>query len=169
MVGVIYRHPNSNLHIFKINLENSINKLNENKVKYMFCGDTNIDLFKNNNFTSDYVDSLLSLGCTQHIESPTRKALNGSSETLLDHFHSNINSNNLNSKVILNDISDHFPIIAQIKFNLDCSSKQFIMKRDMKNFDKLMFVTDLKLEMEPLINSTSDNLYDSVDSFLKKI
>ena len=38
----------------------------------------------------------------------------------------------------------------------------------MKNFDNLVFVNDLKLELEPLINETFDNVDDLVHIFLEK-
>ena len=93
MVGVIYRHPKSNLYDFKSKLEKSIENLNKNKTMYTFCGHINIDLLKNDLFVADFLDSFLSLGCNQHVNSPTRIALNGTSQTLLDHVYSNFTTN----------------------------------------------------------------------------
>ena len=135
---------------------------------YTFCGDLNIDLLKNDLFVSDFLDSFLSLGCNQHVNSPTRIAINGTSQTLLDHFYSNFTTNNFNCKVIANDISDHLPVLAQVKLKCTSVPKQYVMKRDMKKFDKLEYVNDLKSELEPLINKTFDNVDDLVHIFLEK-
>ena len=44
VVGVIYRHPNTDIFRFQENLENLLCELNNKKLNYYICGDINIDL-----------------------------------------------------------------------------------------------------------------------------
>lgn len=165
--GVIYRHPKGNLNDFKLKFEQTIENLNKNNSSYIICGDYNIDLLKCNLFINDYIESLLSLGCDQHINEPTRHSYNDTS-TLLDHIYSNIPNSKIKCNIIKNDISDHLPVMAQINFKTNNYIKQKIIKRDMKNFDRDQFLQDLQNEMEILQNSLHefDDVNDLVKDFL---
>jgi exonuclease III len=78
-------------------------------------GDFNIDLLKLNCHkpTSDYMESLFSLGYLQIVTKPTR-SIHGSS-TLIDHVLTNSCQPQFNCSVLLNRISDHFPIVCTIE------------------------------------------------------
>ena len=48
VVGVIYRHSNTDIFRFQENLENLLRELNNKKLNYHICGDINIDLLQIN-------------------------------------------------------------------------------------------------------------------------
>ena len=164
-IAVIYRHPNSNLNDFKCKMEQAVEMLNQNNSSYVLCGDYNINLLKHNNFVNDYTDTLLSLGCDQHIHIPTRTSYNNTS-TLLDHIYSNLSKEQISCKVILNDISDHKPILAQINYKIDNREKHTIIKHDIKNLDNNKFVEDLQTEMNLIYIKNFENVNDLTDYFL---
>ena len=64
VVGVIYRHPNTDIFRFQENLENLLCELNNKKLNYYICGDINIDLLQINKKSSikGYSDMLYSMG-----------------------------------------------------------------------------------------------------------
>ena len=85
------------------------------KSKYVIVGDINIDLLKFNltaNVT-DYVNSIYSVGCNVCVNRPTRVTSHGSS--CIDHVYSNIHYEDLNTNVLLSDVSDHFSTLTKIK------------------------------------------------------
>ena len=53
-IGNIYRHPNHNFHDFQNSLVNLINSFNANNKSYIFGGDININLLKENSLILDY-------------------------------------------------------------------------------------------------------------------
>ena len=86
---VIYRHPIPKFSEFQLSVEHSLEKLNEQKSDYYFCGDFNINLLKSNTNPSinKYSNNLFSLGCLPLIKFPTR--ITPTSTTLIDHIYSN--------------------------------------------------------------------------------
>ena len=86
IIGVIYRHPTSNLNIFVQALDNSLdNIIKENKLTVV-CGDININLLQQNSLhVKQYTDTLLSHNFMPMITLPTR--ITDHSVTLLDHIN----------------------------------------------------------------------------------
>ena len=78
-------------------------------------GDINLDLLKYSkcNQVTSYVDLLFSLGLLQIITKPTR--CTPRSATLIDHIVTNAIQSDLQSKIIISHMSDHFPIFHSIK------------------------------------------------------
>ena len=95
LVGIVYRHPNTDISTFNTEFHKTIIQLNkENKIIYI-CGDFNIDFMKikTDHNVSSYYDMLLSAGLVCGIQNPTR--LTDHSATLIDHFYTNnIKQNN---------------------------------------------------------------------------
>ena len=92
-------------------LANLLNVVTSNYEEIYLFGDFNIDILKYNNckMASEYIDLLFSYGLLQTITKPTRCTAN--SATLMDHsiiLPTNINCENL---ILVNKISDHFPIL----------------------------------------------------------
>ena len=46
IIGVVYRHPNSHVSVFRKSLETILENLNELKSKYFICSNINIDLLQ---------------------------------------------------------------------------------------------------------------------------
>ena len=114
-IGTIYRHPGHNFYEYQNSIVNLINSLNNNNKIYVFGGDLNINLLKDNSLILDYSNTLLSLGCDQTVTAPTRYSNNFLNSSLLDHIYTNITTQETITNVIMHDISDHLPIILGIK------------------------------------------------------
>ena len=85
--------------------------MNVNKAIYI-CGYFNIDLLKNNIHTSTkkILDMMYSLGMYPLISNPTR--VTSMSATLIDNIFTNEMKYQVNSGVLISDISDHLPVFA---------------------------------------------------------
>ena len=135
IVGSVYRPPNQNTATFldKFNdILSSISK--DNKHRYVM-GDFNLDLLQYNHHipTQELTDSLFSHAFLPLISNPTR--LTSYSATLIDNIFSNNFSQNVFSGIVLNDLSDHFPVFAHFHEEVVPHSKQKkIFKRSMKPF-----------------------------------
>jgi len=110
VIGVVYRHPNSNYEDFLDKLDVTIAKLSATSSKYYICGDFNIDLLKyhENKRVEAYVHMLHSYGCYIVPNYPTRDTPNSS--TLIDHIYTNNASDDLQNFILVHDISDHYPL-----------------------------------------------------------
>ena len=85
IIAVIYRHPKQKLLLFNDKLCETLSLLENNKVNYIVCGDTNIILLaKNNPKIKNYVNDFKSIGSKLLIDIPTRFSVNCRS-SLLDH------------------------------------------------------------------------------------
>jgi len=78
----------------------------------------------NNAFTSstDYVDSIPSLGYISLINKPTRFS-STHQPSLLDHIYTNMIDDNTTTGIALYDISDHLPVFANFNFHPKCAKK----------------------------------------------
>ena len=114
VLGVIYRHPNTSYSLFSSRICQIIEKLNKENKRFMIVGDININLLKFNlaRKITDYVNGLKSSGCNIHCNLPTRIYKNSTS--CIDHVYSNIEQQNVETSVILSDISDHLSTSTKI-------------------------------------------------------
>ena len=113
IVGTGYRHPTSDARLFSNKFATIIDKLNRTNNYFYICGDFNIDLMDSKrDIIKHYQDTLHSLGCNQIIRNAARVC--STSSTLLDHFYINNAQNDINSRILLSDLSDHFPIVTAV-------------------------------------------------------
>ena len=89
--------------------------INEKKKSYIIGGDINTNLFNGDQRTCDYLDCISSSGALKFVNSPTRHSADYSSCSLIDHVFSSFNCGKLNVNVVDYDISDHMPVICEIK------------------------------------------------------
>ena len=170
-IGVVYRHPGYNITEFKQKFEKSLEILNEHKSSFVIVGDFNIDLCCDvqSSTVIDYKQTYLSLGCTQHIDKPTRLSINCDKSSLLDHIYSNLKDDQIKCKILLNDISDHLPIVAEINTEKINEFKDVITRRNMSNFNSKTFLADLELELKALPSIIcASNLNSYIKEFLDK-
>ena len=88
--------------------------LNESKTNYVIVGDINLDTEKYN-LTSNatkYLSDLSSYGCNMYINKPTR--VTSSTATCIDHVYANLPSDNIESHVLLSDVSDHYATLTKV-------------------------------------------------------
>ena len=107
MVSSIYRQPNSKIDYFT----NSIDSMFKGQKGILFlCGDFNINLldYKLSNHAQHFVYLLFSLSLFPLINRPTW--LSNQHVTIIDNIFTNAINKNINCGIIMEYISDHFPI-----------------------------------------------------------
>ena len=110
VIGVIYCHPKQNLNRFHLSFEKVLELLSCKNVTYYIGGDFNINLLQNENKVKAYIDMTFSLRAIPLITHCTRVTDN--SQSLLNHVYTNNISNETHSYILLDDISDHMPVIV---------------------------------------------------------
>ena len=111
VIGMIYHRPGTSSHLFLEHLSKILDKISS---KCLVMGDLNTNLLDNN--TKKVID-LISLfkehSCLPCITKPTRVANN--TATIIDHIWFNhADTNDLESKIIFTDVSDHFPVVLNV-------------------------------------------------------
>ena len=138
IIGSIYR-PNSatanfssteQLTIFNDNLTNILSNINDLSLNAYLLGDFNIDVLKLDSHgpTAEYIENIFSLGYLQLITNPTRCAFG--SATLIDHIIINKIQHSSESGIIVNRISDHFPIFHVLPLTRPKLPNKFYHSRD---------------------------------------
>jgi len=156
VIGVVYRHTNSNYEDFQDKLDATIAKLSATSSKYYICGDFYIDLLKyhEDKRVEAYIHMLHSYGCYIFPNYPTRVTPNSS--TLIDHVYTNNASDDLQNFILVHDISDHYPLfISAGSINPEFHQKK-PTRRTLKFFQLEAFLTDLSDIMNKVITK---NLY----------
>ena len=172
-MGVIYRHPSTDLTDFNCNF---LNKLLENISKeqksIFLLGDFHVNVLNYNehNQTNEFLDSLASNTFIPLILQPTRTT-----------SHCNTHCNNIFSYVIdpriisgnlTATISDHLPQFAIIPnmFGNIPGKKSNIYKRDWYKFDQESFTLDyFSVDWEDLLNIDELNADNSTKIYLDEI
>ena len=167
VIGVIYRHPSYQISDFHDNLEISLNKLSNNNINYYICGDINVDLLKCDNqpMIQKYNDMLFSMGCIPLINMPTR--ITHHSATLIDHIYTNNVKCDIQSHILLHDISDHLPVCALINNLKTRALSHTSLMRNTKNFDTERFILDLEFKLYGINEITPSNRVDVNEMFNK--
>ena len=130
---VIYRHPKQKLSEFCYSFEKTVEKLNGKKLMCYIGGDFNADLLKSNFDTNikDFMNLTYSLGCIVLITQPTR--ITNTSSTILDHVYTNNVVDDHKSFIVVEDVSDHLPVMVCSNLSLPKSEKSdVILIRDTK-------------------------------------
>ena len=111
--------------------------------------DFNEDLLKSNSDTNirDFMNLTYSLGCIPLITHPAR--ITSTSSTLLDHVYTNNVLGERKSFILVEDASDHLPVMVCSNLSLPKSEKSTVtLIRDTKNFDTEKFLDKLTEGME---------------------
>ena len=129
-------------------------------------GDLNIDVKDHSSpNTLTYKKLLLSLDLRNLISIPTRVA--ESTETVIDHCVTNLPPTSIESGVIQDDISDHYPIhaIANLKVKKPAlPTHHFVRKFPFSK--KQMFLDTLKDRLDNFPTPTENNCKSSFDNFI---
>lgn len=83
---IIYRPPKNNIKDFIIELDQTLNKIN-NKHDIIVTGDMNIDILMQNITTTKYTEMLSSNGLQCIINGSTREDIKKKTNTCIDHVH----------------------------------------------------------------------------------
>ena len=132
---------------------------------YYIGGVFNADLLKSNSDTNikDFMNLTYSLGCITLITHPTR--ITTTSSTLLDHVYTNNALGEHKSFILVEDVSDHLPVMVCSNLSLPKSEKSTVtLIRDTKNFDVEKFLDKLTEGMELL----GDIKEECIDNYSEK-
>ena len=110
-VSCMYRTPGANVGAFCESLDNILGDIKSKKTMYI-CGDCNIDILKHHthNYTSTFLDYMYSFGLYPLITKPSR--ITDITATLIDNIFTNELQFQVNSGLLITDISDHIPVFA---------------------------------------------------------
>ncbi|XP_057295756.1 uncharacterized protein LOC130624171 [Hydractinia symbiolongicarpus] len=153
IIGVVYRHPKSNLAPYLEKMESILATCDKEKKESVIMGDLNINFLSAKNDT--FLNILLSRFYQLHNIQPTRFSENDG-HSLIDNIFFNRLEYVCTSGNLLSHISDHLPNFLIICKKQDRKSKNKVYKRDYKNFDQKAFLADL----------TNCNMVDSLEGLL---
>ena len=154
-IGVLYRHPGHQIDKFSEQISNHLLNLSVSKQPVYITGDFNINfLDKTNKSTQNYFLMTKSYNFHNIIKQSTRVSKTTSS--CIDHFYTN-NKNSIHSKYILvNPISDHFPLYCTLKLKYTSKKSQPLYIR---NFSKL--------NNDQLLSQTTQQLSNLLNNFIE--
>ncbi len=155
-------------------LSNQLQDLtNKNKSIYL-VGDLNLDLLKYNtvNQVREYVDLLFSFGFIHTISKPTR--ISEHSATLIDHICTNRLCSDIESTILVTDISDHFPVFHFLHGKKVTENPKFIFTKDFSETNIERFRTALQSINWNAISECNNtqmayNLFEENFNFLYKL
>ena len=142
----VYRPPNTSEPEFNTKLSNLLKELSSRNRKCVFAGDFNLDLLKVNQHkqTSLFLENMLGNNMLPCITLPTR--VTHQTATLIDNvFVDNSLGNTIQSYVLKECISDHYPCLLLLGKSLKCiDSIQEILTRNLNKDSILKIKTDIK-------------------------
>ena len=167
--GALYRHPGHNARPFCSYLGEFLEIFSERSVKLTMLGDINIDLNKTNVVTTDYINTLSSLGFSLLINQPTRIFKNEGSNTVscttIDHLITNSSPDFTKTGILIADVSDHLPIFGLMSLSKPCKNP---FKNSYRRFfheskkDKFLKRLEENLQKEDLCKLDPNSLMDTI-------
>ena len=131
IIGSIYRPPSHPHRIFLEYMEKLLDTLENEKKMVILGGDFNYNLLDNDQPSLIFNNLLASYGFSPTISKPTR--IQNGKHSLLDNFYINHLSSYYKSGVIIDDLSDHFPVFLTLSVKFPKNEQKPAMK---KVFDK---------------------------------
>lgn len=116
IVGTVYRPPSSSVDAFLDTFTDVLSQLQtQTHVPCYIAGDFNLDLAQcdTNTDAQSFLDLMHSNSLIPLINKPTRTT--DTTETIIDNIFCNNLSGHNSSGILLNDVSDHFPIFCSIE------------------------------------------------------
>ena len=175
VIGVIYRHPNSNTQNFSESLNDRLFQLKSKSKQFFILGDLNIDTSadKLNIASIQYLNILASHGTKFLIDKPTR--VTPTSATILHYALTNVSISSVLPAIIHYDITDHYPIFLKLL----CFKKTKRIKnnnkfyRTLRSFNPELFCDDLHSKLQTFLSNqariTSDTCENAFDTFYSLI
>ena len=165
VIASIYRHPDYNFTEFQqrfLSVIETLNKLNKN---FIITGDTNINLLKRNSSIISYKNEVLSHGCTQLVDNSTRFSWKNTG-SLIDHVYTNLNQDNIFTKTLIYDISDHLPNITLTDiFQPKEQNNKLSLIRDTSKFVPEHFLSELNEKLNQFIINDQISAEDTWNLF----
>ena len=129
-------------------------------------GDFNINSLHYDQFPCirNFVDMIHSYSAVNLINKPTRFPVGAQlgSPTLLDHFYTNKPNKVRHIGLLVNDISDHFPIVAIISEKMKVTNKDvYPYVRDFRNFN----ISDFQSSLSEFTDNEQNDLDTRFENF----
>jgi len=120
LIGSVYRPPGHPINDFITDFDGILSHLSKLKNQVFLAGDFNINLlrYSEHSSTEDFLNTMFSHKFIPTILRPTR--ITETSATLIDNIFTNLINEKQDSCILINDISDHLPIILIV--DIDPSS-----------------------------------------------
>ena len=168
IVGSVYRPPNYNAASFLDKFNDILSYISKDNKQCFVLGDFNLDLLQYDRHlaTQEFVDSLFSHAFIPLISNPTR--LTSHPATLIDNIFTNSVSRNIFSGIVLNDLSDHFPVFAYFRDdNISHSKAKKLFKRSFSDTNLHNFNESLSnIDWSKLLNQKDPN--ESYNGFINE-
>ena len=169
LICCIYRAPKTDLEQLNEFISNFCRNT-RNKTVYL-CGDFNIDLLQHdtNTSTNNFIDHLYSFGLHPLITRPTR--ITGHSKTLIDNIFTT-NLSNIHSGLIINDLSDHLPILLIFEYKHNNSTNVIYNTKRIVNDHNINVMMHKFKETnwnEILASEDVNYMYDTFTAMLRNI
>ena len=172
IIAEIYRPPNYPIDTFIEALDILLDTIQSDGAICYFMGDFNINLLQMQTLNNEFLNIFLSHGWAPVISKPTRVTTH--SFTLIDHVYTN-DVNNVNnatscSGVILNSITDHFPVFfmcktTKLKYHTICKYKQMINSRTLAKMKEEI----CKVDWHSMFNNDVQHDFDAFDEVFYKL
>ena len=94
---------------------------------------------------SSYINEVYSYGCKLLIDKPTK--ITHSTASCIDHFYTNDQANKIKFGILINDITDHLPLLINIRTHTHKIQPEKYKYRCFKNFDLDLFLEDVSKSM----------------------
>ena len=145
IVTCMYRAPDTNVDNFTSELESLLARTKIGSKLFLLTGDFNLNLLNLKHVaTNNYFNMLVSQGLTPTITLPTR--VTEFSATLIDNIYINCLKYLLNSTIIADDTSDHFPILlelSRLEKNVDTYKCEMYRSYDNGSIDKFSHLVEM--------------------------
>ena len=151
-VGVIYNHPSSKLTEFSNSFKEILIKLNNENQNCYITGDFNINIMEKYTKPSinNYALMIKSVNFHNIIKAPTR--ITGTSATCIDHIYTNNKTSIIKKFVLMEDISDHLPLLGIIKLRFKEKYQEHIFTRNFSKINNQQFQIETQSKMQQLFN-----------------
>ena len=139
VIGVIYRPPDTDINSLVAIITDILSVIKAKRKTYYILVDFNINFINVSNHipTAEFLEVMYSHAFTPLIAKPTRVTSN--TATLIDNIFTNTSRNSFN-RIILSDISDHFPIFCiNITKCATITDAEFKQQREYKTKNRVHF------------------------------
>ena len=145
LIGAVYRHPHDNYKSFSKYINDTIGTI-VTKFDIILMGDINIDITASSKsyrkYGKEYLDLLASYGLRNLINKPTRVI--DTCQTIIDHFVTNLPISHVDAGILVNNMTDHFPIFGVIHTDIGKRKNVPIFKRVLSEHKQNIFQEKLR-------------------------
>ena len=173
VIGSLYKPPDKHPNDFANSLNETIAKIKTESKELILGMDHNMDLIKSAEHkpTQQFLDNLLNKDVFPTITRPTR--VTHASVTLIDNiFVSKVLHQDFESAVLLNDMSDHMPLLTLLKQTKVMGKTNLEFRSRNLNDNKISLIRDQLFAVDwigELNNNTSSENFNKFCSIIKGI